>query len=61
MLTHEIEALERRGKPAPLLDDMRSRWLWELFQSFGQSGRVSWRFVAALLTLSGMLYVTPHR
>lgn len=36
MLSHEIERLERRGRPAPLLDDQRYRWLWDLFEGLGQ-------------------------
>lgn len=36
MMSHEIERLERRGRPAPLLDDQRYRWLWDLFDGLGQ-------------------------
>jgi len=36
MLSHDIECLHRRGRPAPLLDDRRYRWLWELFEGLGE-------------------------
>lgn len=36
MLNHEIDRLQRRGKPAPLLDDRRFRWLWDLFDGLGE-------------------------
>jgi hypothetical protein len=38
MLSHEIERRERRGRPAPLLDDQRYRWLWELFEGLSRRG-----------------------
>lgn len=32
MLSHQIDRLNRKGQPAPLLDDTRYRWLWDLFE-----------------------------
>jgi hypothetical protein len=38
MLSHEIDRLERRGRPAPFLDDRRHAWLWQLFEGLSRQG-----------------------
>ena len=35
MQTHEIDALNRKGRPAPLLSDQNYKWLWMLFEGLG--------------------------
>lgn len=35
MLSHQIAALTRKGRPAPLLDDQRHKWLHDLFDGLG--------------------------
>jgi hypothetical protein len=65
MLSHEIERLSRRGRPAPFLDDQRYRWLWELFEGLSQRGCDAGRdhprhgtTVRALLQLAQALHTT---
>lgn len=63
----EIERLERRGGKAPLLDDQRHRWLWDLFDGMGQSWCDACRnhprhgcTVKALLQLGHALWTTDE-
>lgn len=35
MLSHEIARREAKGRPAPLLDDQRNKWLHDLFDGLG--------------------------
>jgi len=67
MLRHEIERLERFGRPAPLLDDQRYRWLWDLFEGLGQGWSDAARnhprhgaAVRALLQLAAALHGTDE-
>lgn len=67
MLSHEIERRERRGRPAPFLDDQRYRWLWELFEGLSRRGCDAGRdhprhgaTVRALLQLANALHTAEE-